>query len=408
MGNQRQSSRSLVKSLRRKQVKHEVLLERVEKTSVRLERRKAKLLALEGKIADLERRVTEPRTGRSVQAASGEPLQEAVLIFNPSAGPDPKDGAARLEATVSALRAHGIEASVGLKTSGKALREQAREAARSRVPLVIAAGGDGTVEAIAAQLVGSRTALGIIPLGTMNNVARSLGVPLDMDEACALIGMGTMRNIDVGRVFSNEPPQVDYFLEGAGVGLSAIAALAGEGIEKRRWHLLPRALHKFFESKPGMVRIAMDDAVVETCSHMVTASNAPMMGNNLMIAPDAKMDDGFLDVVVYDGMGEAALFKHFIAASGKSPNKLRTYRTRYVRITATEPLPSNTDGDVAPQSRVIEIEIAPRALTVVAGNGLGLSVPVEAAPGAMHTRGTAPHVNGNGDKHRVEPEAARL
>jgi septal ring factor EnvC (AmiA/AmiB activator) len=132
MGNQRQSPRSLVKSLRRKQVRHEILLEQVEKTSVRLERRKAKLLALEGKIADLERRVAEgPRT---LQAAAGESLQRAVLIFNPSAGPDQKDSEARLTASVSALRAHGIEASVGLKTSGKALREQAREAVRSRVP----------------------------------------------------------------------------------------------------------------------------------------------------------------------------------------------------------------------------------------------------------------------------------
>jgi diacylglycerol kinase family enzyme len=100
----------------------------------------------------------------------------------------------------------------------------------------------------------------------MNNLARSLGVPLDIQQACALIGMGTTRHIDVGRVFSNDQPQIEYFLEGAGVGLSALAALAGQSIEKRRWHLVPDALRRFFAAKPGLLRVALDDEVVEVSS----------------------------------------------------------------------------------------------------------------------------------------------
>jgi hypothetical protein len=67
----------------------------------------------------------------------------------------------------------------------------------------------------------------------MNNLARSLGVPLDIEDACALIGMGTVRHIDAGRVISNRQARVEYFLEGAGVGLSALAAYAGTVVVPR-------------------------------------------------------------------------------------------------------------------------------------------------------------------------------
>ena len=99
-------------------------------------------------------------------------------------------------------------------------------------------------------------------------------------------------------------------MECAGVGLSAIAALAGQSFEKRRWRIIPRALRKFVEAKlRHHSRYEMDDIVVEASSRIVTVSNAPLMGNNMLAAPGAKMDDGLLDVQIYDGMGDAALVR---------------------------------------------------------------------------------------------------
>ena len=95
-------------------------------------------------------------------------------------------------------RAHGIRAEVGIKTSGKAVREMAKAAADRGQALVIVAGGDGTIEDVASQLVNSEVILAILPTGTMNNIACSLGVPLDISAACALIGMGVTRKIDMG------------------------------------------------------------------------------------------------------------------------------------------------------------------------------------------------------------------
>ena len=395
MADRKQSQPALFKSLRRKQHKHKTLLAKVEKTAARLDRRKAQFHALEASLADLERRLSEPRMEHlGQQAASDGVLKHARLIFNPSSGRDDENNAVRLAHVVSSLRAHGIEAHVGLKTSGHAARELARRAVRSGHPLVVVAAGDGTIGDVASELVGSATVLGIVPIGTMNNLARSLGVPLGIDDACALIGMGTTRHIDVGRVISNGSTQAEYFLECAGVGLSAIAALAGQSFEKRRWRIIPRALRKFIEAKLGTILVEMDDTVVEATTRMVTVSNAPVMGNNMLAAPGAKMDDGLLDVQIYDGMGDAALVRHFMAASSGSPDDLKTYRARRVRITADEPVLTNADMNITRQRHVVEIEIVPRALSMIVGNGIGLSVPVESAPDAPTFAASPPHTNG--------------
>ncbi|HXS10605.1 MAG TPA: diacylglycerol kinase family protein, partial [Candidatus Krumholzibacteria bacterium] len=373
----------LYDSLVRKQRKHEAMVRKVEKANDRLERRKARLVAMETRIADLENELSAPRKSKLGKRASSDgELKPARLIFNPSSGRDAEDNAARLAKLVNNLRAHGIEAKVGLKTSGAAARDLARKAIKSGDPLVIVAGGDGTIGDVAAELIGKDIVLGIVPTGTMNNVARSLGVPLDIEGACALIGMGTTRHIDMGRITTSAGTDAEYFLECAGVGLSAIVAAGGQALVKRRWNLVPRALRKFFEAKPGKIIVELDDTVVEATTRIITVSNAPLMGNKMLAVPGGKMDDGLLDVQVYDGMDMAALAKHFKAASSDSPEDLKTYRASKVRIKSAEPIPANADMNIAPAENVIEMEVIPKALSVIVGNGIALTTPVESAPDA--------------------------
>ena len=383
MKKRKRSQSNLYESLMRNQRKHEAIVLEVEKANARLERRKEKLLALEERIADLETQLSKPRKKKLGKRAStdGE-LKPARLIFNPSSGRHEEDNAARLADVVSRLRAHGIEAKVGVKTSGAAARDLARKAVEAGDSLVVVAGGDGTIEDVATELIGKDIALGIVPMGTMNNLARSLGVPLEIEDACALIGMGTTRRIDIGRINASAGANAEYFLECAGVGLSAIAAVGGEAIVKRRWRAVPRALRKFFETKPCKMVVEMDGDVVEASTRIITVSNAPLMGNKMLAVPGGKMDDGLLDVQLYDGMDMTALVKHFKAASSKSPDDLKTYRVSKVRITSEEPMPANADMNVTPERRVIEMEIIPKALSVIVGNGIALTVPVEAAPEA--------------------------
>jgi diacylglycerol kinase (ATP) len=398
------SQAALYGDLVRRQRRHKKLLARLEKSSARMDRRKERLKALEEKIAGLEQRLSEPRKARLGKRSprDGE-LKRARLIFNPASGRNDEDNAARLTKLVASLRAHGIEARVGLKTSGSAARKLAREAVKAGEALVIVAGGDGTLGDVAAELAGSTTVLGIVPTGTMNNVARSLGVPLEINDACALIGMGTTRHIDLGRVVSNGNSKAEYFLECAGVGVRAIAALGGQAFAKKRWRVVPRALRKFFEAKPGAMKVEMDGDVVDASTQIVTVSNAPLMGNQMLAVPGAKMDDGLLDVQVYDGMSDAALVKHFKAASSGSPKELKTYQVRHVRITSDQPVLTNSDMNITPEQHVIEMEVVPGAVAVIVGNGIALSVPVESAPAAPTFGEDPPVTTADAERAPQEP-----
>jgi len=396
---------SVIDQLLRKQAKHAEMLTRVEEGTARLDRHKRKLGELETSISALESLAAAPHRRRGPNGRAAPGTRRAQLIFNPTSGRDASDSSARLVQIVSGLRDHGIEVAIGLKTSGKAARNLARNAVRDEAPLVIVAAGDGTISDVAAELVGTPVALGIVPIGTMNNLARALGIPLAIDEASALIGMGTIRHIDIGRVRTHESAHDEYFLECAGVGLSAIGALAGQSFEKRRWRMFPRALRRYFEARLGAVRIELDDTAIDASTRIVTVSNAPLMGNNMLAAPGAKMDDGFLDVSVYDGMGDAALVGHFLSASSHTPDDLRIYRARRVRITTDQAVLSNVGTKITAERNVVEIEIVPGALAMIVGNGIGLTTPVEGAPSAPTYATGPPQGNGaeNGDSTRNSP-----
>lgn len=333
---------------------------------------------------ELEGRQYDPGAARLGQAPDGDGnLRSALLIYKPKDTGDGKDDQ-QLTKIVGALRAHGIRARVGLKTSGKAARALARGAADNGEELVIVAAGDGTIEEVASQLVGSNTALAVIPTGTMNNLARSLGIPLDIDEACALIGMGVTRKIDLGHVIANEKPDVEYFMETAGLGLSAIALPAGQAAKKGEWAGIPKALRNLFGMKPTPLLVEMDDQpAVLAHSQLVTVSNAPLLGMNFRVAPDAKMDDGWLDVGIFDEMSKSDVLGYFVkSANGKPPDDphIKRFRARHVRIRSGDPEPVVSDKDRIPEQRFIEIEVMPRALSMVVGNGMGLTLPVQAVP----------------------------
>jgi diacylglycerol kinase family enzyme len=203
---------------------------------------------------------------------------------------------------------------------------------------------------------------------------------------------------------------VEYFLEGAGVGLSSLAMMAGQAAEKRQWRMVPKAMRQYFETKPGHVHVQIDDLVVEAATNIVTVSNAPLMGANILVSPEAKMDDGLLDVRVYDGMGVSALATHFLASSKGSAEPIKTYRGRKITITTEEPVLTNSDKDVTRRSRVVEIEVVPSAPSVIVGNGIGLTVPVDAAPDAHPLAFELPSTNGTTEKAMAdhEPQEAKV
>jgi diacylglycerol kinase family enzyme len=120
------------------------------------------------------------------------------------------------------------------------------------------------------------------------------------------------------------------------------------------------------------------------------------MGNNLLVAPDAKMDDGWFDITIYDGMGDAELINHFMSVAGAKSDQIKTHRARHVRITSVAAPLADSNKVLAGQQRVIEITMLAKALSVIVGNGIGLSLPVESTPRAtLSVAESAPHTNGS-------------
>ena len=357
---------------------------RVRKMAVwraKLDKATRKLQSLETEMAVLEQRVTALRNpaGQAIpQYLKG--LRPARVIINANGGSFAQI-AGSPEKLVALLRAHGIQADVHIKTSSHAVHQWVREAVDQKLSLVIAVGGDGTIEDVARPLMGTNTTLGIIPTGTMNNLARALGVPLDIEQACALLGAGITRQIDVGRIKTPDGGKPIYFMETAGLGL-AIAMPAGQNVKKGRWGRLPSAFREMFGMTAAPTQIELSDgATFETRVKLVTVSNAPLYGLNNLIAPDAKLDDGLLDLAVYDGLGSAELAQYLLAtANGQrvtNPN-VRFYRARRAHVSTRQAMPATSDKAELPAQEELIFEVVPRAINVIAGKGFGLAWPVDA------------------------------
>jgi YegS/Rv2252/BmrU family lipid kinase len=363
------------------QAKYSKRLKKVERAAARLDKQQQKLAAVEEALARLGKEAAKPALAED--SSPNTKLKWVSVIVNPMAK-SLANGTHHLEEIVLALQEVGIQAEVGLKASGKVARRLARAAVERGDPLVIVAGGDGTIEDVVPELVNSSTALGILPLGNMNNLARSLGVPFDLHQACLLLTMGTTRHIDVGRIEQTGDTPATYFLEMAGVGLSALAAPMGQDVEKGHWTALLGKLGRIVTAQAIGLTITLDEGqALQVKTHVVTLSNAPLFGNNLLLAPHAKMDDGWLDLAFYEEMDKLALESYFLQLASDKPvaeARVHFQRVRRVRITAVEPLAANADLTVLAKQLSWQIEVLPGALAVVAGNGPALTLPVAAAP----------------------------
>jgi diacylglycerol kinase (ATP) len=376
---------------------------RLEKATQKLRRREAAIAAI---VQPDRATYTQPAGQTAPQPAK---LRRARVIFNPQSK-GAVDGTYRPEQIADCLRTYGIAAEMTLKTSGKVARKLAKAAVKQGMELVIVAAGDGTIEDVAGQLVGTKTTLGIIPIGTMNNLARALGVPLNLDDACALLGMGITRHIDVGRITTTDTPKGVYFLEMAGVGLSALAAPLGQDAEKGRWAKLVETLGKAFAFKGATVTITCDDdEAFQTQTQVVTVSNSPLFAENMLIGPDAKLDDGMLDVACYADMSTTDLERHFLAiANGKRVDdpRITFRRVRRIRVSAGEPLAANADLHVLAPQQVWDIAIVSGALSAVVGNGVGLTLPVEAVSSVPPLAGPQPTQTTGDGQQRANTEQA--
>jgi diacylglycerol kinase (ATP) len=304
--------------------------------------------------------------------ATSEPRRPILLLANPAAGGKPASGKPlsddpnRLEprALAASLRAQGLEVELHMLTASDDVAGLSRSAAGSHD--VVVAGGDGTAGPAGLALVGSQATLGILALGSFNNIARGLGLPDELDAAVAVIGRGHTLSVDVA-VAERRGSDPEPFLEAAGIGLDAMGfdalLLADRHGMLRGLRFLWRALQR----SPARIELELDGRRTGTDGPTVVVCNGPYHGAGFAIAPDADPTDGHLDVAVFERMGRLQTIRHYLrVARGR---RVRERRVRVVRATRVSvrtrrgTLPVQVDGRSI-GATPIDFGVRPAALRV--------------------------------------------
>ncbi len=287
------------------------------------------------------------------------------LIVNPTSGPD--DNAQLLPSLMAALEQHGIDVEVCITTPEEDGQGLAAAAAKSGADLVIAAGGDGTIEAVARGLVHTRTSLGIIPQGTRNNIAANLNIPTDLDQAIQVIKAGDRRFFDMGKANHH------YFMEVVGIGLEATLFPHGdsfkEGMKSNFWAAIKSfcvAIKTFFQFRRHGLMLRFDGRRIYLRTLQVNVCNSSRYGVDFALAPHAQMDDGKLDLVYIDQPSKWDHLRQFFAAIRGNHllhDRLGLHQTTAVEISSYRSLDVHADGKYIGTTPVM-VEIIPQAIAI--------------------------------------------
>jgi len=292
---------------------------------------------------------------------------QAKLIANPGAG-KLEESPKQLELAARYLQGHGIEVNVALAKPKEEATPLAKQAVKDGYDMVIAMGGDGTLEAVLRGMVGRKTPMGIIPTGTQNNIAKSLGIPTDMEEACALIASRHVRKLDVGQVKVKNGKKL-FFFELTAIGLvAALYPKANKLVDGQLSKLKDVALTLIHQEPDPEVFLTLDDeSKIKVKTMLVVISNAPMFGANFLVAPDASVTDGFLDISVYPDFSKTEVLAYYakIRSEGFSANeKVQRYRASKIEIKTSPKMKVMADGVMLGKGRV-KIMSKPGALWMI-------------------------------------------
>src|SRR5687768_939114 len=268
-----------------------------------------------------------------------------MLVVNPAAGEragNHEDG--DLERCEAVLREAGftldrVETGAESPTSA----DLARRAVEQGYDVCIVAGGDGTVAPAAAALLNTKVVLGILPFGSVMNIAHGLGLPLDPIPAAHVIARRRVQRADAGGVRDK------IFFETAGIGLDAEIFGAARHAERGAWRRALRRAVRMLTQHSYRVAITVDGREDRQRALQVLVMNSPYYGFALEILPRVSMTDGLLDVAVFPRMGRLALVRAFITAwrGGELPTRPLAYRGARIEIASDDPMSVHADGILA-------------------------------------------------------------
>ena len=241
--------------------------------------------------------------------------------------------------------------------------EIATKAKDDGVDVVVAVGGDGTVNEVARAIVHSNTALGIIPCGSGNGLARHLLLPLNVRKAIDVINRNEVRQLDYGII--NDYP----FFCTCGMGFDAFVSMKfAEAGKRGPITYVENVLREGLKYKPETYTIEDDNGTLQYKAFLISCANASQYGNNAYIAPQASMSDGLMDVIImepFDVFEAPQISIEMFSKTLDKNSKIKTFRTRHLHIHRDKPGVIHYDGDPVMTGADIDIELKPKGIKII-------------------------------------------
>ena len=241
--------------------------------------------------------------------------------------------------------------------------EMTAEARDGGADMVVAVGGDGTVNEVARALVESQTALGIIPCGSGNGLARHLMLPMNAKKAIEIINRNEIHELDYG-IINGHP-----FFCTCGMGFDAfVSQKFAEAGKRGPITYVENVLREGLKYKPETYEIRDETGTIREKAFLISCANASQYGNNAYIAPQASMKDGLLDVIImepFDMLDAPQISLDMFNKTLDKNSKIKTFRCQHLHVHRKQPGVIHFDGDPVMTDADVDIELKPKGLRVV-------------------------------------------
>jgi YegS/Rv2252/BmrU family lipid kinase len=310
----------------------------------------------------------ETLNAQATETSAQHSQTSAIIVANPTSG-SYMQNRLQIEETIDYLRQHGWQADLCLTKAAGDARKFAREAVEQHISVVVAVGGDGTINEIIQELANSDTALGVLPSGTVNVWARETGIPLDNKAAREILLHGRTRHIDLGQMGDR------YFLLMAGIGFDGEVTRTVEKKSVKRFGVLGYFFVGtwFGLSYPSFrVTVQMGERTFRTNAIQIIVGNTQLYAGAIKYTWQAKCDDGLLDVCILrkqNTFGRIAIAIDFILHREQRRNWVQYETCTDIKIRTRRRVAVQIDGDSAGNTTrsfpPVTFRVAPDALKVI-------------------------------------------
>lgn len=287
--------------------------------------------------------------------------QKILFIINPISGKDEKTNIDNIISDY--IDKDKFEISFVFTEYGKHASSLAKHAVKDGYDIVVAVGGDGTVNEVASSLINTDVKFGIIPSGSGNGLARFLKLPLNVKKAVEIINCSNFTQIDTIKVNNY------YCVNVAGVGFDAhISNLFANYGKRGLQSYVKLIIREFFKYKEKLYKILIDNRVGEKQAFVISFANSSQFGNDAHIAPLAEIDDGLIDICILRKFPAWKSLFMAVRLFTKSIHKSKYYqliKTNELEIINSETLHAHIDGDPFTFNSNVKIKILAKSLNVI-------------------------------------------